>query len=505
MKKVLHLLIVAALIASAGTGCGTKKQAKSDAPEVSVMVFDTGSVNASEGTYEDNRWTKWINENSGVKVKWVPVNRNQETDKINALIASGSAPDILYHFNINYIGSLVNQGVLAPVGEYVDKYSTTYKSYISQHPELKKFTDFGGVTYSMTTAATDMVKLNHSIWIRQDWLDKLGLEMPKTDGELLAVARAFRDKDPDGNGVNDTVPIAAKEWYDIIPDMYNAGHRWYVNEDGSLEFGFLSDRFKDVLSFFKTLYDERLISPEFAIDKDFSMQKGYWVTGKTGMLMNQWPSATNEELMKNDPSAKPVILPPVTTKYGVGGYYKEPDASQFIVFNKDIKNPEAAIRFLDWLMDKGDFKLTNGDEGVHYKMVNNVPKVIDAEKNKTELNYAGAYAYLSTIPFNPDKLLEPNKDDEVSRALARQNYDSYQINSKINFRNDLPRSPDVEQFTNLMTEWGIKRDDIRINVITGGEEYTPEWGLAQLRAEWDKLGGQNVNKLVKEWYDANVK
>lgn len=45
------------------------------------------------------------------------------------------------------------------------------------------------------------------MWIRQDWLDNLGLEVPRTWDELAAVAEAFVTQDPDGNGEDDTIGI----------------------------------------------------------------------------------------------------------------------------------------------------------------------------------------------------------------------------------------------------------------------------------------------------------
>jgi ABC-type glycerol-3-phosphate transport system substrate-binding protein len=43
----------------------------------------------------------------------------------------------------------------------------------------------------------------YAYWINKDRLDKLGLEMPTTPDELFDVLVAFRDGDPNGNGIPD--------------------------------------------------------------------------------------------------------------------------------------------------------------------------------------------------------------------------------------------------------------------------------------------------------------
>ena len=44
-------------------------------------------------------------------------------------------------------------------------------------------------------------------WIRQDWLDKLGLAVPTTVDELHDVLLAFKNNDPNGNGKADEIPL----------------------------------------------------------------------------------------------------------------------------------------------------------------------------------------------------------------------------------------------------------------------------------------------------------
>ena len=71
------------------------------------------------------------------------------------------------------------------------------------------------------------------------------------------------------------------------------------------------------------------------------------------------------------------------------------------------------------------------------------------------------------------------------------------------FERDIPRSPQVPEYANFFSAWSKKRDELRIRVITGGAEATPEWGVEQLRNEWKVLGGEEMNKSVNEWYQKN--
>ena len=50
--------------------------------------------------------------------------------------------------------------------------------------------------------------------IRKDWLDKLGLEQPKTIDDFYNVLKAFKEQDPDGNGANDTYGMIVTDYLD---------------------------------------------------------------------------------------------------------------------------------------------------------------------------------------------------------------------------------------------------------------------------------------------------
>lgn len=100
---------------SSGSPSAAATQSASDDPyanaprKISISTFDRGQVSSDEGTYEDNRWVKWIREQSGIDVTIVPVPRNQAQDSLNVLFASGQAPDMVWEYDRAYIGKLVTQ------------------------------------------------------------------------------------------------------------------------------------------------------------------------------------------------------------------------------------------------------------------------------------------------------------------------------------------------------------------------------------------------------------
>ena len=424
LKKVISMALLAAMSVSMLSGCGRSKTAGSDG-EISVSIYDRGQVPAEEGSYTNNRWTRYIDEQSGVKVNWVPIPRNEYKQKFNMLVASGEAPDLIVDYDIAMIRNFVQQGVLQPVDDFIESYSTEYKEYLKKHPELKQYTTYDGKMYAITSKRSIDGVINHGVWIRQDWLDKLGLSMPTTDAELLEVARAFQDGDPDGNGVDDTVPMAISNWHEIFPSMYQASNLWYV-EDGKVKYGHTLDRYGESLRFLKNAYDENLIDSEFITDKDGTRQKQLWVTGKAGIFTKSWSETDNRELLQNNPEAEPVPMPPVATKYGTNAFWQEEDPYFYVAFNKNMKNPEAAMKLIDWMISDGWKPIKFGIEGEHYRDVNGVPQVIDQDKQKNEVAYAFEYAFVTQWDMKPEWTAAMAAEEDLGEAAGKEHGGQFQ-------------------------------------------------------------------------------
>lgn len=493
---------------NASTPQGTAAATAGPKKEISISAFDRGSIATEEGSYESNRWTKWINENAPAIMKWVPVPRGQAQQKLSTLVASGSAPDLIWEYDRNYIAQLANQGAIQPIDGYIEKYSTTLKKYLAEHPELKSAMMINGKTYAITSARSIDGIANHGMWIRQDWLDKLGLKAPTTTEELIEVAKKFKDADPDGNGKADTVPIVFNgNAIQVMRAFFSVNeNQWYL-EEGKLKFGRTLDRYKDSIAFQKSLFDQNLLDKEYITDSNFQRARQLWTTGKAGIYFGSW-NMENEfkDLKKNVPDAKMVPLEPVASKYGKNGLYQELAANVLVAFNSQMKEDkiEAAIKFLDWMMEKGDMFMKFGEENVHYKLVDGkIPQRIDADKFRKEVAYATEYAVVSDFNIQADWFPAMSAQDELSQEYAKLKTEALKVALKNPYRRDIAFSPDLPEVSQLIATFHPIATQIEVKAVTGGSAVTPESAMEEVRKEWKRLGGDNVEKLAQDWYEKN--
>lgn len=494
--------------ASADTTAQTTKAASGEKKTITISIMDRGKCPAEEGTMEENRWTKWINENSPVNVKWVVVPRTESVVKINALFAAGEAPDLVWEYGKSFMDNLYGQGVLQPVDEYVEKYSTEYKAYLEKNSNLKPFvTADDGQMYGFTSSRTEMGIANHGMWIRQDWLDKLGLKTPTTIDELYDVANQFATKDPDGNGQNDTVGLTFNyNFTGIAKALFGQpSDGVVVDNKGTVSDWTGSQAYADCFSMLRNMYSNKIIDAEYITDTKFERQRQLLVTGKAGIYFGSYDTGTEwKELKTNVPEANLVPLEPTESKYGKQGLYQEPAAFRMVCMNKDAKDPEACIQYLDWMLSTGWKTLTNGIEGENYKLVDGVAKPIDAAVNTTKLSYAYEYPTLmDQVIEDTDKYIEVNAaDDELSQQYAKARALSLKTAMKNVFTRNVPYLMSSDASSQFNTDFGTILTSIEAKMITDSS-YTVEDGIKEIASQKDVLGFKTVLEERQEWYDKN--
>ena len=467
---------------------------------ITIAVMDKGKVSVEEGTMEENRWTKWMREETGLDLQWVAIPRNGFKNSLNNLVALGEAPDVLIEYDANFFSFLANEELIQPLDELIDKYSIEYKEYLNEHPELVKYTKFNGKTYVFTSLRG--TTLSSALWIRQDWLDELSLAMPTSTDELLEVARKFKQANLGGEN---TVPIVLNDWQLASGfGLYQASpSSWYVNENGKVEFGPLTSRYQAAIDFLKTAYDEGLVMRDFPTDTDYILQKRLWINGSAGILMDQWSGTLNYALLSNNIEADIVPVPPIKTEFGLNCYARGSEPNLYVAINKQCKNPVGVMKFIDWMIGGGFAPLYNGFEGIHYNVVDGKRVAVDDDTLAQQLRYSQLFAIVAQEESADKNVIQKAQSDYVSQKVASLAVEAYNTLINCAYRVDMPRTPEVEEFTTLLAEWNITYDSLYIKAITSGKEYTSEMLMKDLRDAWYSNGGAKVEALVQKWYDLN--
>ena len=112
-------------------------------------------------------------------------------------------------------------------------------------------------------------------FIRQDWLDQLGLEVPKTVDELGEVAQKFKDAglspdyaiagiDNGGRTYSNFLNSSNNGYgFDAVYQAFNATPGYFLKDDsGELYWGTTTDEMKEALTTLHDWYEKGLINPE---------------------------------------------------------------------------------------------------------------------------------------------------------------------------------------------------------------------------------------------------
>ena len=431
MKKIFKaLVILIAAVLLAFTACGGKTSKGTGA--ITVEIFDRGS-DGGRSLAHDNAWTDWIKEkvkkDLDIDVTFVPVGRWSETVDIVNLLASGDAPDLCYTYNTGMINNFRDQGGILNLAPYIDSHLPDMKKLLGADPAMQAdliYRDSDPATGAVYSIPSYVVRLaQRNTFIRKDWLDKLGLPLPRTTQEFHDALAAFRDRDPGNLGRN------------LIPYGQDSDARWglanliysYFNLNASDRDRWItgfSDRpitlpgYKEGVRVANQWYNEGLIYRDFPLVTVADNYHNLLKTGYIGAFSGNWdlPWRTdykiNEELAINVPGAEFVPVDPFQSSDGVTWKSISDKPGLRIFVPSSSKNPEAALRYLNWLCKFENFNyLQIGIEGVNHEMVNGVPRILTTPAGHPWFQNS-QYNIDMTIPMNGIELLDADKNARVT-------------------------------------------------------------------------------------------
>lgn len=298
------------------------------------------TVKATDGTFkfkngenlDNNVHTKWALEELGIQLKniWESPG-DQFATKVRLMLTSKeSLPDVLMTEDMTLINELIQSGHYRDITADFETYASDgMKELYSSHPLMWSQVTHEGKKMALPNfahAGND----NGVLWIRQDWLDELGLKAPATFEELETVLQAFVDKKPGGvdniiplglslgAGGNNPNPFAGwlgeSTWvfgpYGTIP------YQW-LEKDGQLVHGSTLPEMKDGLAKLNEWYNKGYISQEAGLHDENKLAELIG-QGRVGMVVAPYwlPNWPIPDLQKNVEGADmlPYPLPTVDGK-----------------------------------------------------------------------------------------------------------------------------------------------------------------------------------------------
>jgi putative aldouronate transport system substrate-binding protein len=387
-----------------------------------VEVYDRG--NAGGTPPDNNYWTKWIQANYGdknnVTVKFETSPRFDNNAKLQMWMAAGTAPDLCYTNEIDPVNNFKNNGGLADLNPALNQYGAQLKEFLGDYLLTKGIDSKTGIRFNLR--AKKVIDANESSWIRKDWLDKLGLPLPKTTAEWYNDMKAFKAQNPDKMGK--VVPFAITNdvgW--LAANLLEA----YKTDKTDLTRYITNGRYlmifapgvKEGIKFMNKMYNEELISKEFPLDTQGNIWTADFVSGYAGFMTHNYDyplRAPSPGILVNLQAKRPdaLLVPcdPFTDKDGLTTK-KLSDVAGIQMFVPKASESKAGevVKYLNWMTDPDVlFFLQYGEKDKNHTLNNGIPQLI-AAKGETIMNSPNNIDYTMIV----NGVMGKTKDDTILR------------------------------------------------------------------------------------------
>lgn len=309
-KRFLCVLLAAIMTSSMLVGCNsnssggtssTANDTSSTTSEVStgetgytsstgIAISDPGEYPIVDETYnldvfirqaadisdlETNEVTKAMEELTNVHLDMTVATEDAYTEKLNLLLNTGDYPSVIMSAGFSN-ADLVKYGseeqIFIPLNDLIDTHCVTIKERWEEHPSWKTdMTTPDGNIYGIPSADSASVghgAASYKLWLNTAWVDELGMELPETTEEFKELLTAFKNDDPNGNGVADEIPLtgangtwAADPWLFLLNSFGYYNENLLMLKDDTFTGVANQDYIRDGLAYINELYNEGLLDP----------------------------------------------------------------------------------------------------------------------------------------------------------------------------------------------------------------------------------------------------
>lgn len=316
----------------------------------------------------DSNWQVWQEaaKRTNVSLKGtISLSNSNEEEAFNLMMSSGNLADIIGYVDASSLEKLGRDGGMIPLNDLIKEHAPNIQKVLDEDARFRQTAySLDGNIYQIPK--NQELKAAEFWWIRQDWLDKLNLKAPTTVDELRDVLYAFRNEDPNGNGLKDEIPLFDRAGWKQ-PDEYL--YLWdtsleFYPRDGKMKYEPLEENFKTGVSNMIKWYQEGLIDPE--IFTRGASSRDTLLGGDLGGCTHDWVSTANynSTLQETIPGFQMAAIAPPADQNGVvkERVSRYPGVGWGI--SSQCKDPVTVIKFMDYFFTEEGSDLMNwGIEG----------------------------------------------------------------------------------------------------------------------------------------------
>ena len=569
LKKFLAMGLATVLAVGSLAGCGEKTESdkkastKSGSAATSTGSSTSGVVLNDAGTYpivkdgklelsvftlsmpnvqdfETNDFTKFLEEKTGIHIKFVTAGRDEYEEKLNLLLQSGDYPDVILGGAPNLAKYGVKEGVIIPLDDYLtEKNVPNYLKLVANY-DINKTKEADGKIYSLG-GVNDCYHCQFArrMWVNQKYLKEMGVEIPTTTEEFKNVCKKFLEYKKGGIAVAG----AAQGWHTRMQDWLvgaftfvpgksaTLNARDYVvlnDETKKVETVANSDAYKEGLKYMRDLYKMGAI-----YDGNFTQTSEQLRT-----LANQedepvlfFTAGVNSDIIDPDSNNK------LYRNYVPMAPIKGPDGTQiawtihnsgfnsggFCITDK-CQNIEAALRWVDFFYSEtGDLCSQYGaDEGKDWVLnpkgkvgLNGEPALYEVlnlySSDPQNHDWQDVGLRVAPAPYRLGQAVDANVDPYSPAGLEKLLYDTsknlyepYANNTKLLNLSELKLTDEESTAVSTMAvELEKIIEENSVAFITGTKDIDAEW--ESYKDAINKAGIEEILKTYQTAYDRQTK
>ena len=425
LKLVLSCMVCSAMVAGMLGGCGggqstvkettagtaavdtTEAETQTEAPQAAASNFQSEMDWEKIGWQADPEDLEWKEDTSPIELgyyanfSWFSLDWNDATaervtaktgvdlnfmkpvvddgQKLNMMIAGNQLPDILtLDKNDAALKKMAEAGMLWSLDDLIDQYAPKMREILPKEI-LSNYQMADGKTYQFTTwiqgeawqkAAREydqIVGTNQPVMtVRKDYYDEIGRPEIKNMTEFIAAVKQMKENHPDKIGFYPADGSMSADEFGKSAKLSHYGIQMglstdFSEKDGGIQWVVRDDKFKEPMKYLNEMYLEGILTKDPFIDtKDVGKAK----IEQGDVISYCWTISDGEKVPGDNPDTSYEILPPFETY----GQIRTGAGWLATVIPKTCKDPERAIRFLEYLASvEGHSDVSWGIEGDTYQ------------------------------------------------------------------------------------------------------------------------------------------